>query len=361
MTGLESVRDHFERKLKTTSESASFLSDMSAGAALPRELHGVAIAQFEREEPLPLSPNAPEIIGKLLHHSGLLLANKEFSLAMNLYRNVLLRHPNQPEALQGMGRCLRERNKLSEAIKYFQALIKFRRDPVSLHDYAETLYLVGRDPEAFVAYHEVLQSIVSDETDASGILFEIYKNLGNIHVRSGDFEAAEESYNKAYTLKADSDALLVNYGTLEVQRDNAEAAVQRFRGAVEINPENDRAWVGLGLLHRQMGDFELAMANLERALDINARNKTALNLVVEWGVTDGIFATAVRRLSEYLCLCSEDFEISFSLAKILVHLNRLDEAELELERALLLEPTSQDAASLMQALASEKAKRRVAA
>jgi tetratricopeptide (TPR) repeat protein len=187
-------------------------------------------------------------------------------------------------------------------------------------------------------------------TDAS-LLFEVYKNVGNIHTRAGDFEAAEEYYDKAYTLRPDSDVLLVNYGTLEVQRGAWNEAVTRFRSAVEINAQSDRGWVGLALVHHSMGDFELAKANLQRALDINGANRTALKLAVDWAQADQNFTFAIAQLESYVGTQGfEDAEMAFLLARTLVQAGRFSAARIELERVLALDPAFESADSLARAL-----------
>ncbi len=329
-------------------------SVMVAGRSLPQAMLSQALAAFDQEIlPLPPVPDSPEVILPILRNAKLLFDNGEFKLAMNLIRNVLLRCPNLPIALRLHGNCLRETGAYHEATRCFRALVAAQDLAENWALFGETLYLLELDNEALRAYGEALVR----ETESHPQLFEIYKNIGNIHVRAGDFESAEESYNKAYTLKPDSDALMVNYGTLEIQRENFTAAVERYRTAVTLNPRSDRGWVGLALVHRHMGDLDLSRANMERALDMNPRNKTALHLLVEWSVQAFDFKSAVNRLTTYLSLEGDDAEMSFLLAKILVHLNRLDEASLELERTLAFEPTIEGGIALMEVLQNERMRR----
>jgi tetratricopeptide (TPR) repeat protein len=358
MAGLESVREQFtELQLKkqpaNQQQQQQQQPQKRAGAVYPSTHANQAIAAFEQEAKLPPTPDSPEIITKLVRNSLILVDNREYKLAINLLRNVLMRKPNEPRALRWLGHCLREENRLGEATKCFEAFYKAMQTNEAASLYAEVLYLSGRDQEAFAVYTDLLMKV----TEASPEMFDIYKNLGNIHVRAGDFDAAEECYHKANTVRADSDILMVNYGTLEIQRENFSEAVERFRRAVEINPGNDKAWVGLALVHRQMGDFELANGNVERALDINPRNKTALNVLVEWNSNDKDFSASVRRLKEYLAVESEDAEMSFLLARILVQQNHMNDALIEMERALTLDPSLEGADRLMNAIENELARR----
>jgi tetratricopeptide (TPR) repeat protein len=246
-----------------------------------------------------------------------------------------------------MGLCLRDEGRFEEALKCFRALARQTIEGQVL--VAETYYLSERDDLALASYREVLKRVVENPDT----LFEIYKNVGNIHVRASDFEAAEEYYDKAYTIRPDSDVLMVNYGTLEIQRGAFAEAVARFRHAVELNPANDKAWVGLALVHRQMGDQELSWANLQRALDINGKNRTAIRLICEWGVNDGKWTDTIVRLQSYLQADGNDAEVGFMLAKVFTSLGRFPEARIELERVLALDPAIEGGESLRVALDTE--------
>ena len=270
-----------------------------------------------------------------MKNASILMEAGESRLAFNILRNVLIRRPDHPDALRGMGSSLRDAGRFDEALKCFRALYKVTRDTGAQILVAETLYLCERDEMALCAYREVMKKGGAD----SAQFFEIYKNVGNIHVRAGDFESAEEYYDKAYTISPESDILLVNYGTLEIQRGAWDAAVQRFRQAVAANLRNDRAWVGLAMVHQAMGDLELAKGNVEQALDINPANRTALKLAVEWSLRDFDPSPALRRLETYVSGSGgEDAEMCFIFAKLLVQAGRLAQARIELERVLALDP-----------------------
>lgn len=345
-------------------------SSVPKSSARPVESQSVAIAgpvrtsrQIDRalsefdEEALPPVPSHPQIIDVLMKNAKVLFENGEARLAVNILRNVLMREPGHIEALRQMGICQRNSGAMDEALKCFRALTKSvsgRAQVQAQMLIAETLYLMERDQSALDEYRQILELAPTDELQ----LFEVYKNVGNIHVRCGDFESAEEFYNKAYSAHPNSDVLMVNYGTLEIQRENLSAAVERFRRGVEINPENDKAWVGLAIVHRQMGDFELAWANLERALDINRANRTAIRLLAEWGALAGQFWAVIPRLQEYLEIEGEDAEMSFVLAKVFTQIGHLHDARLEMERVLALDPAMEGAESLKTVLDRELARQR---
>ena len=315
-------------------------SDVAAGPARLASGFHEALRQFDQMDPA---------VQLLLDNADLLMKNGEHRLAQHLLRTLLVRWSDCDIAIEKMGLCLRELGQLEDSLKCFKALTKVRRDAHSMSQYAEALYLLERDAHALEAYREALRLVVTDETR----LFATYKNIGNIHTRSGDLEAAEEFYNKAFVIFPASDVLLVNYGTLEIQREQFEAAIERFRAAVAINGNNDKAWTGLALLHRQKGDAELATANIERALDIASDNRTALKLCVDWAAQDSRLSNCIVRLETYLNANGEDAEIAFTLAKVLTHQGHLCDARIELERVLALDPEMEGAANLARILDQE--------
>jgi tetratricopeptide (TPR) repeat protein len=201
---------------------------------------------------------------------------------------------------------------------------------------------LGRDQEALESYYEALSVI----TEENSVLFELYKNMGNIFVRQGDFDGAEEFYNKAYTVNSQSDVLLVNYGTLEVQRSDYDKSLYCFRKAVEVNPANDKAWVGLAMVHNEFGDIELAWANIESALDINPTNRTAVHLAANWGLRDTKIEKAIEYLQQYLASVEQDEDMSLVLINLFCTIGHLEKALLEMERVLLWNPDHKEVRQL---------------
>lgn len=324
----------------------------SAFVAYPREHLQRAEAEFDvdrgegESDCLPPTPNDDVLLSILIENAQVLMRNREYNLAFQILRSVQMRQPNHREALRWLAECFKEMQRFEEALKCFKALDRLYPSGESHFLLAQLLYLMGRDDEAFKKYQDAMLLLRSD----SELLFEVYKNLGNILVRLGDYEGAEENYNRAFVLQPESDALLVNYGTLEVQRDNIEAALERFRTAIALAPHNDKAWVGLALVHRHMGDLELSEANLEKALDLNPSNKTALQLYVDWKALSKKYDVSVARLTAYLNQHAEDVEMSFLLARVFVESNRLQEARIELERVIAIDASYPKAVELARIL-----------
>ncbi len=291
-------------------------------------------------------------VAKFLANAQVLMKHREYPLAMNLLRQASNLDSKNASILRTLGDCLEKVNRTEEALIARKALVSVEYGFGSLYDLGTTLYKLGRDQEAMDKYYESLAVIKNEDSR----LFELYKNMGNIFVRQGDFEAAEEFYNKAYTMNPNSDILLVNFGTLEVQRQDFEKSLFCFRRAVEINAENDKAWVGLAMVHNQFADNDLAWANIETALDINPRNRTAVHLAANWGVRDQKLQKSIEALQTYLSQVEQDEEMSLVLINLFCSAAQYERALLEIDRVLLWNPAQEEVRSLKKKLSRAQGK-----
>lgn len=166
------------------------------------------------------------------------------------------------------------------------------------------------------------------------VRFEVYKNLGNISVRSGQFDKARVYYGKAQEIDADSSIIHVNLGVLSIQQADWNTAVENFRYALQLNANTAMAWMGLALVYRQVADSDLCYANLFKTLDIEPQNEQAIKILMEWATQD-----EEHRFFESIALYYEalDFnpDMSWSFIRLCWALKK--EAILRIELFKLLE------------------------
>lgn len=249
----------------------------------------------------------------LLKNALVLIDNGDFDTALKILDSVLIKNPDDMQALSWKGYCYKQKGQVDLASQEYIKLCYLKQSEEHFFEVAECFYLLGHDQLAKEYYTKAL-SIIDYE---SPYLFLIYKNLGNISVKERDFDSAEEFYNKAYTQNAHSDDLFVNYGTLEIQKDNMDTAAERFQEAIKLNENNDKAWIGLALIYRKKGDFDLSWANLKRALDIHLSNAVALKLCVEWALAEDECEYAIETLENYLSIHSESLDWLYTYAGLL--------------------------------------------
>ncbi|MGE3756807.1 MAG: tetratricopeptide repeat protein [Pseudobdellovibrionaceae bacterium] len=294
------------------------------------------------------SKTTAQEIPTLLANAALLIFHGEIRLAQDLIREALRFDSKHVEAIRMLGTIFVKENKWAQAKHCFEQIVQIEPDDRALANLAEDCYQMGEDEKALNLYLDAMLAATYEKSS----LFDIFKNIGNIHVRGGDFESAEEYYNKAFTLAPDSDVLLVNYGTLEIQKEELTRALHRFRQALDKNDKNDKAWVGLALVHHQHGDFDLSWANIEKALDANIENKTALQLMAQWSTQAGKSTSALAALDRYSEKAGFDFEISMIRASLLVIEQRWLEAQVECELMLLWDSSFESANKLLREIAA---------
>lgn len=255
---------------------------------------------------------------------------------------ILQIEPNDSLIALELARRLCERNRLEEAVRILKNVIRIDYRFETVSRLAQVEYRLELLEEAF----DHLQQAVLIAPDGGNELFDVFKTLGNIYVKRGDLESAEENYNKAFRLNPDSDSLHVNLGTLHIQRHDWEQATDRFRAALSLNPSNDKAWVGLALCHRMKGDWELAWGNLEAALEYNPLNEVALGLALEWSTHEGKEFRALDLIRNFLVEGGWNEKLSLAFAWLSYRRGETVHAKLELERILAVNPTNFQALSL---------------
>ncbi len=235
--------------------------------AMPLHMRQEAVSDFDREfritdirdrdsrQDVHLQSSE---LAEFITNANLLLKEKEYKLAEEFYQSVLKLDAQNELALRGAAECANALGDMERAVEILKGLTAKNKSAANCKLLADQLYEMNYNHDAIEAYLNALSFGQFDGEE----LFTIYKNLGNIFLKTGDAEAAEEYYNKAYTLQPDSDTLLVNFGSLALYRGAYETALARFREAVSLNDRNDKAWAGLGMIHREYGDAELAWANL---------------------------------------------------------------------------------------------------
>ena len=140
-------------------------------------------------------------------------------------------------------------------------------------------------------------------------IFDIHRNMGNLYLKCGDLDAAEEKYNQANSIDALDEKLIINYGVLAIQKGQYDKAKSRFSEALKVNSQSSFAWMGLGLVHRAYADHALARACVLRSLDENPYNKLAITNYYKWCEQDGIDSSN-HILMNFLSQYPEDSQMS---------------------------------------------------
>jgi tetratricopeptide (TPR) repeat protein len=279
----------------------------------------------------------------LFKNALILVDHGDYELALNLLDTVLAENEFHQESLKWKGYCLTQVGRIQKAIEAYFTLAELSPSDTNYFNLAEAFYTSGQDVMAKEFYNRALEVINYE----SPHLFQIYKKLGNVATKSGDFDSAQEYYDKAYTITPHSDDLFVNYGTLEMQKDNHDEALERFKHALTLNKTNDKAWIGLSLIYRARGDAELAWGELLHALDINPKNAVGVKLAIDWGMAEMEYDKAIAVLERYLNVAEPNADWVYTYAGLLYQAGDWKESKKILELLLAEKPKYQAATELL--------------
>jgi tetratricopeptide (TPR) repeat protein len=259
---------------------------------------------------------------------------------------ILQLEPNDTLIAMELAKRLRETNRLEESARILGSVVKIDYRFETLNALAQVEYQLDRMD---LAFDHLQQALVIAPEGADG-LFEVFKTLGNIFVRHGDFDSAEDNYFKAHRLNPSSDILHVNLGTLAMQKQDWDGALEKFRAALQFNRANDKAWVGLALGHRTKGDWELAWGNVEAALEYNPLNEVALGLALEWSTYESREFRALELIRNFLVEGGWNEKLSLAFVWLSYRRGEKAAAKLELERLLAVNPFNEQALALAEDL-----------
>ena len=247
-----------------------------------------------------------------------------------LYRKVLSRAPNHPDALHLLGVVAHERGRHEYAVQLIsRALAAFPDFPDARQNLGNALEALGRLDEAAASYrvaltlrpnfalaHANLATVLNQQKSFAAALehatraAELMPKLAKAHFHRGCALAAQRCFGEAVTayrrsleLKPEVAETLSNLGTvllelkqhdealscqrraIELQPGNAtfhyrlsaaqfyagdpQASEATCRHAVALDPQDPRAWSSLGQVLRSLGRFDEARSCLGRALDLD--------------------------------------------------------------------------------------------
>jgi tetratricopeptide (TPR) repeat protein len=311
----------------------------------------VLIKPKELRKPLPppVEPPGPSR-DYLLSNAALLVDNRDFVLARNLYSYLLKQNIRDPQALKGLGLCLYRLGETTSSKKCFRALWEIHKVPEALF-WVGMCHISNKDDRVAV---ETFRQILSPEALPDSLPFELYKELGNCLTRLGEAKLAQEAYQKALALEPTSDVIWVNQGTLEIQQLHFSEAAANFRKAIELNPASAKAYCGLGLIAMEGNSPEDAREAFEKALELDSQNVLALSQLLAVSETPAQLKSLKIYLFRFLESDSKNLEIRFALAAVLFKERNWGACEQALAALLKIDPAHSNAKKLRDELTSHK-------
>lgn len=208
----------------------------------------------------------PGTVERLVREGAEALRSGRAAQAQDVARNLLARHPRNPDALELFGKTLLAQDKPSEAIEPLQDAARERPGAIVETHLGQALRQSGRIAEALT----VLQQASERQPPVSDAFFELgtllYERrriaeaeavlvrgmavapagqlsfaLGTIFLERGDFEDASVSFARALAANPGHPSALCGLGRARMARGELDRALEKFREAMANNPSEGRA------------------------------------------------------------------------------------------------------------------------
>jgi predicted TPR repeat methyltransferase len=265
-----------------------------------------------------------------------------------LYRQVLVREPEHPDALHLLGLIEQAAGDLLEAgpqknIQYMRAAASIRRalalrpgEAVFHYNLANVLYQAGQLEAAIASYRAAL-ALRPDDPDT-------LLNLGNALAAHGEPAAAADSYrlllqhaptamgggsaeNAGAVIRPQQLAAQVNLAQVLRVLGDAAGARAAYQAALALDAGNVKAQFGLGVLDQEAGDFEAALQHYQAALQTDPDCAPAWNNLGTWHQERGERMAAADCYRRALALDPLDAEAHNNLGTLFADADRIAEAE----------------------------------
>jgi tetratricopeptide (TPR) repeat protein len=247
--------------------------------------------------------------------------------ARALFSAVLRLQPNNVEARLGTA----------------EADIADGKPQTALGEYAQTLKLAPESTRAVLSL--AMLSDESGDTTRAGSYYELalksHSSDPQVQLASaawyastGSFQTAEKHAQIALSLKPGMDRARILLGGIYLQTARYADAISLFRDVVTANRDNALAWYSLGLAYRKSGDAAKAISSYASALTARADDEVA---------RIGQEAAAVESLPMDDPQRHAMGAFHYAQGKAFEDRAFLEKALAEYRRALILDPTAQDA------------------
>jgi len=178
--------------------------------------------------------------------------------------------------------------------------------------------------------------------------YDVVKELGDCHVQVGNYEDAEQCFEKAASLDPDKAGPYVGLGVVAMQNGNMEDAEVAFRVARRLEPDCSKAYCGLAMIAQQRKQWQDAFDLYLKCLDRDSNDLTALLGLFQASCEMGSFSKVIYYLEVYLKMHPEDTSVMFCLATLQLKDGKPQQAKELLLNLLALDKDNIDAANLLE-------------
>lgn len=278
-------------------------------------------------------------------------AGKTFDVGLSIADTILLKQPENANALKLAGKCSMILGKSSKSSEKHQKAIAHFTKLKSIQPLdAEDIKYLGRAhfelKNDSLAILNLEKALSSDSTQS-----EIYMDLGFAYMRKKDWPNAARMFQKKFVQDTTFASAYVNYALCEEQLSNWELSRRALLKALAQAPNFLLGHYHLAYTYQSMDSVQAAKREYGTVITLVDTAKTrykneigsAYRYLAFAGLLEKNYKEALDAIEKALEFRQKDLELLLWHAQTLHSMNRRDEARTEYERIIKLAPKSKEA------------------
>ena len=278
----------------------------------------------------PQHPDALHFLGLLAHHRG------HNEVAVDLMNQALRVAPRHAPCHGNLGNALLALGQLDAAITSYRRALTLERNFAEAHlNLGIALEAKGLLDEAVESFRQAIRIRPQ--------YIEAHNHLGNALLRNGKLDQAMASYQQVLAIQPDYAEAHNNLGLVFQAQGLPDAAIKSLQRALAIRPDYAEAHNNLGSQFEGQGLLAQALASYQRALALKPDLAEAHNNVGNLLQADGRLEESIASYQHALAIRPNYADALNNLGNALQAAGRLDEAVSTYDAALALRPDFADA------------------
>lgn len=258
------------------------------------------------------------------------LTPKSPQQAIKLYKDFLVRHPNEVEIQERLAQLYQTTGDNAKAKDAWEKTLEWEPSSVRAHLALAQIAEVEYDTSTAISHYEGV--LTQDPSNLPLLL-----RIGELRYRSNDMAKASDAFSRAQTIAPTSAAANFWLALLSENRGDWKEAI-RFLKQIPMKTSDPGLLLRLSYYYSQDGQFKEATRTLEKLSKSDPTNTDFLSYLAVSYEQDGQDGAAEKTLRKLIEVDPNDAEAHFHLAGLLDRMGKFEKAEAELKTAIKLKP-----------------------
>ncbi|MFC2091569.1 tetratricopeptide repeat protein [Elusimicrobiota bacterium] len=225
--------------------------------------------------------------------------NLLFNDPEKLWKDVLVKYPENVRAMQALGRYHFKKKQYDKAYDFYMHIKKTKPDFVKSYISHAAIYIHRKNYEA--AYEELKKALIIEPYNA-----EIYNHLGMLYYELGNYDKAYTEFTKAIRLNPNLADAYNNLGIIYDEKKELDKAINMYLKAIRIDPDKVNPYYNAGILFLSRKNYDKALNFWQKVQNIkpdyeDIHFNMGLALVMK-----GKNSLAIRELKQHLSIKGTD-------------------------------------------------------